>query len=93
MTESLEHVVTAAILRTAIRAKLAAGTSRRTVSMLINSYVPVATQAERDDDTGIRRLPVELIPHNQRPGFLRALEKLTDEAPATVEMAVERLAS
>jgi hypothetical protein len=93
MTEPLEHVVTAAILRTAIRAKLAAGTTRRTVSMLINSYVPSGTHAERDDDTGIKRLPVELIPHNQRTQFLRALEKLTDEAPAPVQMEAERLAS
>ena len=79
MSEPLETVITSAALRAAIRAKIGEGVSSRTVSLLINSYAPSSTEAGRDDETGARRLPVEVIPHEQRAAFLIALRQLHDD--------------
>jgi hypothetical protein len=78
VSEALESVITAATLRAAIRAKISAGISRRAISLLIEAYAPPRTRGRRDDDTGMRRLPVEVIVHERRVAFLVALGQLQD---------------
>lgn len=80
MTEVLERVITAATLRMAIRAKLRTGVGRRTVSQLILAHVPPNLIAGRDD-AGLKRVPVELIPHDRRVAFLDELDQLEDGFP------------
>ena len=79
MSEALESVITAATLRAAIRAKISAGISRRAISLLIHAYAPHRARGGRDDDTGTRRLPVEVIAHERRVAFLVALGQLQDD--------------
>ena len=62
-------VVTAATLRLVIRSKLDNGISRRAVSQLIAEYVPPEVRKLRKDSREYR-LPVELIPFDQRIAFL-----------------------
>ena len=81
MSEVLESVITAATLRTAIRAKISAGISRRAISLLIEAYAPPRTRGRRDEDTGRQRLPVEVIAHERRVAFLAALGQLEDDDP------------
>jgi hypothetical protein len=90
VSELLERVITAATLRVAIRSKIRNGTSRRRISLLINVYAPAGVRSDRDDGTGVQRLAVEVIPHQQRIAFLEALERLTDDPPVT-ETAASRL--
>lgn len=79
MSEVFESVITSAALRTAIRAKIDEGVSRRAISLLINAYAPALPTGGREDSTGARRLPVEVIAHERRAAFLAALGQLQDE--------------
>lgn len=79
MTEILDRVITAARLRTEIRAKLRAGASSRSISLLINGFAPPGVRSDREDGSGVQRLAVEVIPHRQRAAFLEALDQLTDD--------------
>jgi hypothetical protein len=79
VSEVLESVIMAATLRAAIRANISAGISRRGISLLIEAYAPPSTRGRRDDDTGRRRLPVEVIAHERRVAFLVALGELQDD--------------
>ena len=81
MSEVLELVLTAEMLRTAIRAQLRVGTSRQTISLLIRSYAPPGVRTERMDE-GVYRVPVELIPVERRTAFLDALSGLPNRRPA-----------
>ena len=83
MSEELEVdiVLSAAMLRTAIRAKLLAGIDRQTISRVIRKYVPGDANTMRLSD-GEYRLPVELIPLKRRTAFLDALNELSDHRPA-----------
>src|SRR5258708_21548881 len=65
MTEVLESVITATMLRTAIRAKIDAGVSRRAISLLINANAPPGAGRGREDDSGVRRVPVGVIEDGQ----------------------------
>jgi hypothetical protein len=76
-----ELVLTADMLRTAIRAKLRAGTSRRGISVLIATYTPQGAHTEHKDGV-VYRLPVELIPLERRVPFLDALNELPGRRPA-----------
>jgi hypothetical protein len=89
MAQQLEEVITSDALRTAIRDKVRAGITRRAISELICRFVPAGTPGGRDDGTGVIRLPVELIRHDQRAAFLCAVSRLLPEAssPAQREMA------
>ncbi|MBV9555279.1 MAG: hypothetical protein JO032_21065 [Alphaproteobacteria bacterium] len=91
MPDIMERVITAATLRTAIRNKIRAGVSGRSISILINRHAPADAHSEREDASGVQRLAVEVIPHGQRAAFLEALDHLSDDAPA-VKPAVARLA-
>jgi hypothetical protein len=87
VAEVPDPVITTAILRTAIRERISAGISRRTVSLLINAYAPPNAQG-RDDGSDVQRLPVEVIPHSGRAAFLCELARLQDDFPvAPVETA------
>lgn len=77
----LDVILTPAMLRTAIRAKLRAGTDRQTISRLIRKYVPSALGTLRVSD-GVYRLPVEMIPLSRRIAFLDALNELPSHHPA-----------
>jgi hypothetical protein len=79
VSEALESVITAATSRAAIRARISAGISRRAISLLIEAYAPPHTRGRRDDDTGMRRLPVEVIAHERRGAFLVELGQLQDD--------------
>jgi hypothetical protein len=82
MSEALESVITSATLRAAIGAKIDEGVSPRAISLLINAYAPSNTEEGRDDDTGARRLPIEVIAYERRAAFLIALDQLQDEDPS-----------
>lgn len=76
MSEALEQLVlSAAVLRTAIRAKLRTGTSRQAISALIKAYAPKGANTERRNGQ-LFRLPVELIALGRRAPFLDALNEL-----------------
>jgi hypothetical protein len=77
MTNVPEHVLTAATLRTAIRAKIREGVSPRAISMLVNAYAPDAPAGR--DEAGIQRRAVEVIPQERRVAFLIALNELQDD--------------
>ena len=81
MSEVSEFILTAGVLRTAIRAKLRMGASRRSISVLICSYTPPDAKTERMDG-GVYRVPVELIPLERRISFLEALNELPNSLPA-----------
>jgi hypothetical protein len=74
MTEVLERVLSAATLRTVIRAKSQAGVSARTIAQLIAFYVPADVVAQHGGIS--ERLAAELIPVDQRPSFFQALQRL-----------------
>jgi hypothetical protein len=76
VSEALEQLVlSAAVLRTAIRAKLRTGTSRQAISALIKAYAPKGANTERRNGQ-LFRLPVELIALGRRAPFLDALNEL-----------------
>jgi hypothetical protein len=81
VSEAPDGIITSATLRTAIRAKISAGISRRAISLLIHGYAPPEAQG-RDEDS-VRRLAVEVIPHERRVAFLDALARLQDDLPIT----------
>ena len=74
MSDMLERVLNGATLRMAIRARSQAGVSHRTISQLIAFYVPDALIRARGE--GADRLPVELIPPDERTDFLGTLQRL-----------------
>ena len=75
------HVVTAAKLRSVIRSKLDNGLSRQTISDLIAEHVPPEALKRRGEGRA-RRVPVELIPLDQRVAFLAALARASALSPA-----------
>lgn len=87
----MERVITAATLRTAIRTKIRSGTNPRSISLLINRYAPADAHSDREDNAGVQRLAVEVIPHGQRRPFLDALELLPEDRQAAAP-AIARLA-
>ena len=93
MAELLEDVISAVMMRDRIRAKIQAGTSRRSISMLILEYTPAAAPTDREHDTGVRRVPIEAIPHWQRAGFLIAPDRLAKDPAAQVILELEFLSA
>jgi hypothetical protein len=79
--EVLDGIITSATLRTAIRGRISAGISPRTISLLIHAYAP--PEARGRDEDGVQRLAVEAIPHERRVAFLDALVQLQDDQPVT----------
>ena len=69
-----DEVVTAAQLRAAVRSKLDSRTIRERISQLIAEYVP--PEARKRHGGGRTRLPLELIPFDQRTAFLASLAKM-----------------
>ena len=76
MTEDLDLVVTANMLRTAIRVKLASGTTQKAIWLLIAAYSRDGARRGRREVGGVYRLPVEDIPHERRAEFLDVLNAL-----------------
>ena len=76
MTDDLDLVVTANMLRTAIRAKLGSGATQRAIWGLIVHYARGGAHMGRREEGGVPRLPVEVIPHERRGAFLDALNEL-----------------
>lgn len=76
MTNDLDLVVTANMLRTAIRAKLGAGARHRAIWGLIVCFARGDAPTRRREEGGVHRLPVEVIPHERRAAFLDALNEL-----------------
>jgi hypothetical protein len=77
--DELDLVVTANMLRTAIRAKLGLGATRRAIWGLIAHYARDGAHMRRREEGGVPRLPVEVIPHERRGAFLDALNDLRDD--------------
>jgi hypothetical protein len=73
----LDLVVTANMVRTAIRARLGSGITQHAISELIARYARDGA-ARRREEGGIYRLPVEVIPHERRAAFLDALNELPE---------------
>lgn len=88
MTEVVEMILTAEMLRTAIRAKLRVGAGRRAISLLIHEYAPEGARTMRTDDS-VYRLPVEVISHERRLAFLDALNGLPEQRAAATTEVVE----
>jgi hypothetical protein len=85
MTDVPTNVLTPAILRTAIRAKIGEGVSSRAISMLVNAYAPDAPAGR--NDAGVQRRAVEVIPPGRRGEFLLALHRLQgDLSEVTTEI-------
>jgi hypothetical protein len=83
MSKPPETVITATMLRLAIRAKLSAGNiKRRHISVLIDAYVAPNPLGKVRTEEGISRRPVEHIPHSRRGAFLEALDKLSCDLSA-----------
>ena len=78
MTEAISVIITAAILRTAIRAQLRRGAQPQIVSALIKAYAAEEAQTARRDGI-VHRLPVEAIPYERRVDFLDALNQLPEQ--------------
>jgi hypothetical protein len=91
VSEVSEFILTAGILRTAIRAKLRRGASRRGISVLICTYTPQDAKTERMDG-GVYRVPVELIPLERRLSFLEALNELPNRV-SVVDTRIAPLAA
>lgn len=75
MGRQVEQVITATILRTAVRSKLRAGASNEAVSVLVLTYVPPERRTQRAGD-GFSRQALENIPHTRRAEFLNSLINL-----------------
>jgi hypothetical protein len=80
LADILERVITSAILRKAIRAKLHVGASREMISVLVSAYAPSGLRSDRTDGMA-PRLAVERIRHRQRIAFLTALAGLPNRRP------------
>jgi hypothetical protein len=78
VTDDLDLVVTANMLRTAIRAKLGSGATQREIWGLIARYARDGAHTRKREEGGVHRLPVEVIPHERRGSFLDALNELSD---------------
>jgi hypothetical protein len=78
VTDDLDLIVTANMLRTAIRAKLGSGAAHRAIWRLIADYARGGARMRRREEGGVNRLPVEVIPHERRGAFLDALNELPD---------------
>jgi hypothetical protein len=66
-------------LRTAISAKIGAGMSRRSITLLVQNYAVDNNPSCGRVQNGARRLPVELIPQEWRVAFLDALDALPND--------------
>lgn len=73
--------ITASILRMAIRLRIKAGISQRSIALLTHDY---ATPDRSDHAAEVLRLPVEQIPNERRAAFLGALGKLSNDHPIVV---------
>lgn len=73
MIEAINRGLTPGILRAAVRTKIDQGIASRAVWALISTYAEPISGKGRADGGGVRRLPVEVIPVEQRDEFLRAL--------------------
>jgi hypothetical protein len=71
MTDDFVLVVTAGMLREAVRVKLASGTAAEAIWVVIAQYARNTARTRR-----VNRLPVEDIPHDRRDAFLRDLDAL-----------------
>lgn len=91
MSEASELILPAAMLRTAIRAKLRKGASRQAISELIRTYAPQGVKTERRYGQ-VHRFPVELVALERRDSFLDALNQLPNRL-SVVETRIARLAS
>ena len=91
MSEASELVLPAAMLRTAIRAKLRKGASRQAISELIRMYAPQGAKTERRYGQ-VYRFPVELIALERRESFLDALNQLPNRL-SVVETRIAPLAN
>ena len=88
MTKSPAPILTATVLRAAIRRQIASGVDKRAISFLVQMYASEELGAARDDGDSIKRQAVEHIPHNQRPAFLEKLAGLcAGEHPARRRLA------
>jgi hypothetical protein len=79
MSEVLHVRTTDTALRTAISAKVSAGMSRRTITLLVQNYAVDSNPSYGRVQNGARRLPVELIPPEWRVAFLDALDALPND--------------
>lgn len=87
MTDNFDLVVTANMLRTAIRTKLNAGAKQRAIWGLIVCFARDDARMRRIEEGGVHRLPVEIIPHERRAAFLDALNELADASQAQRRIA------
>jgi hypothetical protein len=74
-------------LRTAISAKIGAGMSRRTITLLVQDYVVDNDPSYGRVQNGARRLPVQRIPPEWRVAFLDALDALPNASGSAAASA------
>jgi len=70
-----EVLVTARMMRKAVRGKIRAGARPKMICLIINQYAPSGLSVRRWEE-GIPRLPVELVPYGRRSDFLDELAEL-----------------
>ena len=68
-------LITPDMMREAMRARIAAGVDRHSISHLICLFAKPSPSEKPRIDGRVLRLPVERIPEQERAAFLSALEK------------------
>lgn len=88
MLKSPAPILTATVLRAAIRKQIASGVDKRAISFLVQMYASEELGEGRDEGDAIKRQAVEHIPHNQRAAFPEKLAGLcAGELPARRRLA------
>jgi hypothetical protein len=88
MLKSPAPILTATVLRAAIRKQIASGVDKRAISFLVQMFANEELGAARDDGDTIKRQAVEHSPHGQRVAFLERLAGLSSiEQPARRRLA------
>lgn len=77
MADVSERVVSAEVMRAALRASLQTGAAREAICWLICTFAPIGASYQRTEG-GVPRLPVEVIRPEKRQAFLDALSRLSD---------------
>lgn len=88
MLKSPAPILTATVLRAAIRKQIASGVDKRAIPFLVQMYASEELGEARDDGDSFKRQAVEHIPHAQRAAFMEKLAGLcAGEQPARQRLA------
>jgi hypothetical protein len=88
MLKNPAPILTATVLRAAIRKQIASGVDKRAISLVVQMFANEELGAPRKDGDVIKRQAVEHIPNELRAAFLESLAGLSSqEQPACRRLA------